>query len=67
MEPGIKIVSTAFPRQDAELLKQVAKERGEDMSSIIRRQVYRFLADLGYLNEDRKKALGVIPEVAGER
>lgn len=42
------------------LLKKVAEARGEDLSDFIRRAVYKELADLSFLSEERKKALGCI-------
>lgn len=40
------------------LLKQVAEARGEDLSDFIRRAVYKELAELSFLSENMKKALG---------
>ena len=49
-----------MPRESIELLKTVCKARGEDMSSFVRRAVYKELADLSFLSSERKKALGCL-------
>jgi hypothetical protein len=59
MRSNGKVVGFVFPWEDAELLKRVAENRGEDVSSFIRRAVYQALAELSYLDADRKKALGI--------
>jgi len=43
-----------------ELLQNVAKARGEAVSSFIRRSIKKELARLGYLPDAEKKALGVV-------
>jgi uncharacterized protein (DUF1778 family) len=48
-----------MPKEDVELLKKVSKARGEDLSDFVRRAVYKELADLSFLPEDQKKALGI--------
>jgi len=42
-----------------ELLRRVAKAREEDMTTFVKRAVKKELANLGYLSEEEKKALGV--------
>jgi len=54
------VVFARMPRKDVELLKRVAKARGEDLSDFVRRAVYKELADLSFLSEEQKKALGVL-------
>jgi hypothetical protein len=44
---------------ELELLKQICKARGEDLSDFVRRAVKTELARLSYLSEDEKKALGL--------
>jgi hypothetical protein len=48
-----------MPKEDVELLKKVSKARGEDLSDFVRRAIYKELANLSFLPEDQKKALGV--------
>jgi len=48
-----------MPNEDVELIKKVSKARGEDLSSFVRRAVYRELATLSFLSEEQKKALGI--------
>jgi metal-responsive CopG/Arc/MetJ family transcriptional regulator len=53
------VVGTKMPTKDADLLKQVCKARGENVSSFIRRAIRTELARLSYLSDADKKALGV--------
>lgn len=53
------IVFARMPKPDIDLLRKVTKARGEDLSSFVRRAVYKELADLSYLSEEQKKALGI--------
>ena len=53
------IIGVRFPSEDRDLLRQVCKFRGEDMSGFIRRAVKRELAELSYYTKETKKALGV--------
>jgi len=53
------VVFARMPKRDVELLKRVARARGEDLSDFVRRAVYKELADLSFLPEEQKKALGV--------
>lgn len=48
-------------KETKQLLMNVAHERGEDASGIIRKLVREYLARLSYLSEKSKKALGVSP------
>jgi len=41
------------------LLKRVCEQRGEDVSDFIRRAVLKELANLSFLPEEQKKALGI--------
>ena len=45
--------------QDRELLDEVSKARGEDISDFVRRAIRRELASLSYYPEETKKALGM--------
>jgi len=53
-----KQVGVRFTPELHKLLKQVAEARGEDLSDFIRRAVYKELAELSFLSENMKKALG---------
>ncbi len=55
------VLGALFPVDDAALIRLVADARGEDVSTFLRASVYRRLAELSYLGQDRKKALGVMP------
>ncbi|NVM24017.1 MAG: hypothetical protein HWN68_19840 [Desulfobacterales bacterium] len=49
-------------REDIEIIKmvdEVAEARGQDRSSFIRGAIRRVLADLSFLPENSKKALGL--------
>jgi uncharacterized protein (DUF1778 family) len=41
------------------LLKRITNARGEDISDFVRRAIYKELADLNFLPEEQKKALGL--------
>ena len=45
--------------KDRELLKEVCRSRGEDVSDFVRRSVKKELATLGYLSVEEKRALGL--------
>jgi len=47
------------PRELAEILRRVSRDRGEDISDFVRRAILRELARLGFLSEEQKKALGI--------
>lgn len=59
MQKKHKVVGARFSMSDANLLKQVCIDRGEDMSDFVRRSVRKELARLSYLTKEEKKALGV--------
>lgn len=59
-----RILGAQFASEDAELIRQVCRLRGEDISDFIRRAVRSELARLSYLSPEAKKALGVSLEVA---
>ena len=43
--------------KEIQLIKKVARARGEDLSDFVRRAVKRELARLSYLTDEEKKAL----------
>lgn len=48
----------------ADLLREVSKARGEDVSDFVRRAILRELAQLSFLPDRQKKALGVqVPSI----
>jgi hypothetical protein len=52
-----------FARVDPQLykkLKEVSRARGEDLSDFVRRAVLKELANLSFLPDEQKKALGVL-------
>jgi len=49
-------------RELYELLKTVAKDRGQQLSSFVREIIKTELARLAYLSPDEKKALGIVTE-----
>ncbi len=59
MSMSQSMVFARMPKPILDLLKKVAKARGEDLSSFVRRAVYKELASLDFLSESQKKALGI--------
>ncbi|MGA3059847.1 MAG: DUF1778 domain-containing protein [Candidatus Bathyarchaeia archaeon] len=57
-----QVIFAKMTQEDVQLLKQVAKARGEDLSDFVRRAVYKELASLNFLSADQKKALGIKAE-----
>ena len=53
------ILGVRVEKEDKELLEQVCKARGEDLSSFIRRAIRKELASLSFYSDEVKKALGV--------
>jgi len=53
------IIFARMPQSDVELIKKISKARGEDLSDFVRRAIYKELADLSFLPDDQKKALGI--------
>jgi len=54
-----KLLSARVPETLYHQVKEVSKDRGEDVSDFIRRAILKELASLSYLSEDQKKALGI--------
>ena len=63
MKDDNKIVAVRFPTSDANLLKEIATDRGQDVSDFVRLSVRKELARLSFLSSKEKKALEVIEEV----
>jgi len=53
------VIFARMPQQDVELIRKVSRARGEDLSDFVRRAVYKELADLNFLPDDQKQALGI--------
>lgn len=63
-------IGVRMPPKEIELLKKICQDRGEDISDFVRRAIYKELADLSFLPEEQKKALGLTrasPESGRER
>jgi len=60
------VVGIRLKAEDRALLFKVCEARGEDPSGFIRRAIRKQLAELGYFDDDTKKALG-IPIPKGEQ
>jgi len=54
-----RILAAKFQEDHAKLIRQVVVERGEDISSFLRRGALLELARLSYLSPSEKKSLGV--------
>jgi len=54
-----QIIGIRFSKNDIKLLNSVCKDRGESMSSFIRRATKKELARMSYLTKAEKKALGM--------
>lgn len=54
------VILIHIQRRIADILKKVANDRGEYVSSFTRRAVMSELAKLGFLNDQESKALGII-------
>jgi uncharacterized protein (DUF1778 family) len=57
-------VSARMSPEEVKLLRDVAKARGEGISSFIRKSIRRELAILSYLTDDDCKALAIKKEVS---
>lgn len=53
------VIFARMSPQDIELIKKVSKARGEDLSDFVRRSIYKELANLSFLSDEQKKALGI--------
>lgn len=59
----MKPILVRFETRLYELIRKVSTARGEDMADFIRLAVKTQLANLSYLNNHEKKALGILPRV----
>jgi uncharacterized protein (DUF1778 family) len=58
MANNLNIGAVVTP-QDRQLLERVCEARGESLSSFIRRAIRKELAQLGYLDSETVRALGM--------
>lgn len=66
MYEGSKLIGARVTPELHDLVVKVSRNRGEDVSSFLRRLLLQELARLSYLSEEQKKALGIVtpqPEV----
>ena len=59
----LKQISIRIDEKLIDLVKKVSENRGEDFSHFVRRSIRAELANLGYLDEAERKALGVSQSV----
>lgn len=52
-------ISVRIDADTISLVTKVSKDRGEQLSDFVRRAIRMELANLGYLSEREKKALGI--------
>lgn len=52
-------IGVRVTEEDRKILDKVCKLRGEDLSDFVRRAILKELAELGFLSEEKKKALGL--------
>jgi uncharacterized protein (DUF1778 family) len=52
-----RVIFARMDEKEVQLIKKVAKARGEDLSDFVRRAVKKELARLSYLTDEEKKAL----------
>jgi len=57
-----KFIGIKFSEADARLVKEVATDRGENVSSFIRLAVRKELARLSFFTDLEKRALGIKPD-----
>jgi len=53
------IFTVRIPQSTADVIRKVARQRGQSLSGFLRLVLYQELARLSYLSEEEKKALGV--------
>ena len=53
------IIGVRISKEDRELIDQICRARGEDLSDFVRRSIRKELASLSFLSDNEKKALGI--------
>jgi uncharacterized protein (DUF1778 family) len=56
------VLGVRVSEKDRDLLDKVCRARGEDISDFVRRAIRKELAELSFLPEEDKKALGIRKE-----
>lgn len=56
------LIGAKIAEDEALLFKEFCEARGENVSSVVRRLIFTELARHSYLDNNRKKALGVLNE-----
>ena len=59
MQTRTHTIGIRLPLKDYKLLRQIAKARGIDVSDFVRQALRSEFAELSYLDDADKKALGV--------
>ena len=59
MSNTIKILAARVPEALHQQVKEISRDRGEDVSDFIRRAVLRELGRLSFLSDEQKKALEI--------
>jgi uncharacterized protein (DUF1778 family) len=49
-------------KRDADLLRRISEAKGIDASDFVREAVRRRFAELAFLSQEEKKALGIVEE-----
>ncbi|MDD3813263.1 MAG: hypothetical protein PHZ02_01345 [Desulfocapsaceae bacterium] len=52
-------IGARVPKRISTILKEICQKRGEDVADFIRKNLYIQLAEMGYLTDEDKKALGI--------
>ena len=61
MKYGVTLTAKVSPEL-MELIKKVSEDRGESLSSFVRRAILVQLGELGYLSDEERKSLGLTKE-----
>lgn len=62
MSKRTELIGVRLSIEDKKLLEKFCTNRGEDVSTFVRRLIRRELASFSYYSEEVKKALGVLEE-----
>ncbi|MCK4443763.1 MAG: hypothetical protein KAW09_04410 [Thermoplasmata archaeon] len=61
------LIGAKFPREEADLIRDICQARGEGISSFVRMAIRVQLGRLGYLDRDECKTLGLAEASERER
>lgn len=62
-----RIIAVRVDSKLQSLLNKVSNARGEDVSDFVRRAILKELANLSFLDQEQKKALGLTAGFKGDR